>query len=88
VIRRSSGATGRDLHDLYKRNGTIDLFAAMNLATGEVLHDTRRSHAGADVLAFLKWIHLHVARDLDVHVVLDNLSAHKSVHHQDPCGTV
>lgn len=64
-------------HD-YKRNGTIDLFAALNVATGEVLHRTRRSHAGADVLAFFKWIDLHVDRDLDVHVVLDNLSAHKS----------
>lgn len=50
----------------------------MNIATGEVLHDTRRRHAGADVLAFFKWIGLHVPADLDVHVVLDNLSAHKS----------
>jgi transposase len=64
-------------HD-YKRNGTIDLFAAMNLATGEVLHHTRRTHAGTDVLAFFKLIDLHVPAHLDVHVVLDNLSAHKS----------
>lgn len=64
-------------HD-YKRNGTVDLFAALNIATGEVLHDTRRRHAGADVLAFFKLIDLHVPRHLDVHVVLDNLSAHKS----------
>jgi transposase len=64
-------------HD-YKRHGTIDLFAAMNIATGEVLHDTRRRHAGADVLAFFKWIDLHVPAELEVHVVLDNLSAHKS----------
>jgi transposase len=64
-------------HD-YKRNGTLDLFAAMNVGTGEVLHHTRRRHAGTDVLAFFKWIDLHVDRDLDVHVVLDNLSAHKS----------
>lgn len=64
-------------HD-YKRNGTVDLFAAMNIATGEVLYDTKRRHAGTDVLAFFKWIDLHVERHLDVHVVLDNLSAHKS----------
>jgi transposase len=69
---------GRTMTHDYKRNGTVDLFAAMNIATGEVLHDTRRSHAGSDVLAFFKWIDLHVPRDLDVHVVLDNLSAHKS----------
>jgi transposase len=64
-------------HD-YKRNGTVDLFAAMNVGTGEVLHETRRRHAGTDVLAFFKWIDLHVDAELDIHVVLDNLSAHKS----------
>jgi len=69
---------GRTMTHDYKRNGTIDLFAAMNIATGEVLHDTRRRHAGSDVLAFFKLIDLHVPRHLDVHVVLDNLSAHKS----------
>ncbi|MCA1737005.1 MAG: IS630 family transposase [Actinobacteria bacterium] len=36
-------------HD-YKRNGTVDLFAAMNIATGEVLHDSHRRHAGTDEL--------------------------------------
>ena len=63
-------------HD-YKRNGTTDLFAALNVGTGEVIHQTRKSHKGADVLAFFKWIDLHTPRDLDIHVVLDNLSAHK-----------
>ena len=69
---------GRTMTHDYRRNGTVDLFAAMHLATGEVLHDTRRRHAGADVLAFFRWIDLHVEPDLDIHVVLDNLSAHKS----------
>ena len=60
----------------YKRNGTTDLFAALNVGTGEVLHQTRKTHKGTDVLAFFKWIDLHTPRDLEVHVVLDNLSAH------------
>jgi len=47
------GRAGTMTHD-YKRNGTIDLFAAMNLATGEVLTDLRKGHAGADVLRFFK----------------------------------
>ena len=64
-------------HD-YKRNGTTDLFAALNITTGEVIHDTRSRHTGRDVLAFFKLIDLHVARGLEVHVVLDNLSAHKA----------
>ena len=61
----------------YKRHGTLDLFAALNVATGEILHQTRKRHTGKDVLAFFKWIDLHTPRHLDVHVVLDNLSAHK-----------
>ena len=60
------------------RNGTIDLFAAMNVATGEVLTDLRKGHAGADVLRFFKQIDAAVPRDLEVHVVLDNLSAHST----------
>ncbi len=64
-------------HD-YRRHGTVDLFAALNVATGEVLTQTRRKHTGDDVLAFFKWIDLHTPLRLDVHVVLDNLSAHKS----------
>ncbi len=64
-------------HD-YRRNGTIDLIAAMELATGGVLHDTWRRHAGADVLASFKCIDHRMPRELDVHVVLDNLSALKS----------
>lgn len=64
-------------HD-YKRNGTTDLFAAMNIATGEVLTDTRRRDSGEDVLAFFKQIDKTVPKGLEIHVVLDNLSAHKS----------
>ena len=71
------GRCGTRTHD-YKRHGTTDLFAAMNLATGEILHDLRNSHTGRDVLAFFRWIDAHVEAELDIHVILDNLSAHKS----------
>ncbi len=64
-------------HD-YKRNGTIDLFAAMIIATGRVHTHLRKGHAGADVLAFFKQIDKTVPKDLAVHVILDNLSAHKT----------
>ena len=64
-------------HD-YKRHGTTDLFAALNIATGEVLYDTKKAHKATDVLAFFKWIDLHVRADLEIHVILDNLSAHKA----------
>jgi transposase len=71
------GRAGTMTHD-YKRNGTIDLFAAMNIATGEVLTDLRKGHTGADVLRFFKQIDASVPRGLGVHVVLDNLSAHST----------
>ena len=71
------GRGGTMTHD-YKRNGTTDLFATMNVATGEVLYDTRKSHKATDVLRFFKLIDLHVDKNLDVHVILDNLSAHKA----------
>lgn len=71
------GRGGTMTHD-YKRNGTIDVFAAMNLATGEVRTDLRKKHTGKDVLAFFKKIDAGVERGLSIHVILDNLSAHKA----------
>ena len=71
------GRAGTMTHD-YKRNGTTDLFAALNIATGEVIYDCKKKHTARDVLTFFKLIDLHVPKDLEVHVVLDNLSAHKA----------
>jgi transposase len=71
------GRAGTMTHD-YKRNGTTDLFAALNVATGQVIAQCRQRHTGADVLAFFKHIDKQVPGGLDIHVVLDNLSAHKS----------
>ena len=71
------GRAGTMTHD-DKRHGTIDVFAAMNVATGEVLTDLRTGHTGADVLRFFKQIDASIPRGLDVHVVLDNLSAHST----------
>jgi transposase len=69
------GRAGTMTHD-YKRNGTVDLFAALNIGTGEVITDCRKRHTSADVLAFFKQVDRAVPRGLSVHVVLDNLSAH------------
>lgn len=64
-------------HD-YVRNGTLDLFAALNIATGTVITDLRKSHKAADFIAFLGKVDHEVPTDLDVHVILDNLSTHKT----------
>ena len=71
------GRAGTMTHD-YKRHGTVDLFAALNVATGEVLTGYHKRHTAADVLRFFKHIDATVERRLAIHVVLDNLSAHKA----------
>jgi hypothetical protein len=63
----------RATHD-YQRNDTCDLFAALEVATGKVITDIRPRHTSADFVAFLNKINRNVPHDLDVHVVLDNLS--------------
>jgi len=69
------GRAGTMTHD-YRRHGTTDLYAALNVATGEVLTDCQRGHTAAEVLRFFKQIDVSVPRRLQIHVVLDNLSAH------------
>jgi len=64
-------------HD-YQRNGTIDLFAALNIATGTVLTELRPNHTSEQFIKFLNKINRDVPDDLDVHVILDNLSTHKT----------
>ena len=63
----------RATHD-YERNGTCDLFAALNMATGSVITDIRKSHTSADFIAFLNKVNRQIPKDLAVHVILDNLS--------------
>jgi transposase len=67
----------RATHD-YERNGTVDLFAALEIATGKVICDLRPRHTSADFIAFLNKVNRNVPAELDVHVILDNLSAHKT----------
>jgi transposase len=67
----------RATHD-DERNGTCDLFAALNMATGSVITDIRKSHTSADFIAFLNKVNRAVPKDLAVHVILDNLSTHKT----------
>ena len=62
----------------YIRNGTLDLFAALNVTTGTVLARCKPQHRAQDFFAFLREIEASVAPALEVHVVLDNLSAHRA----------
>ena len=71
------GQLERRTHD-YKRHGTTSLFAALNVATGNVLGQTHRRHRSLEFRKFLDLIDESVPRDLDVHLVIDNYSTHKS----------
>ena len=69
-----TGRATRHTHD-YKRHGVLDLYAALNIATGEVAHAVTEAHTAVDFLAFMRKVaRLHPRREL--HVVLDNSSAH------------
>lgn len=77
ILPMRPGQVERRTHD-YKRNGIIDLFAALNLATGEVIHHLRPQHRAVEFRKFLDAIDNAVPSHLDVHVVLDNSSTHKT----------
>jgi transposase len=77
ILPMRPGQVERRTHD-YVRNGITDLFAALNLATGEVIHQLRPQHRSAEFKAFLTAIDKAVPADLAVHVVLDNSSTHKT----------
>jgi transposase len=72
-----SGQPERRSHD-YLRHGSLDLFAALNVATGEVIGRMRARHRSIEFVQFLDAIEEQVPSGLAVHVVLDNLSTHKT----------
>ena len=77
ILPMDFGQPERRTHN-YVRHGTLDLFAALNVATGEVIARCKPQHRAQDFVAFLREIESSVAPDLDIHVVLDNLSAHRA----------
>ena len=67
----------RQTHD-YVRHGTTSLFAALDVATGKVIGVTHRRHRHQEFLRFLKTIDAATPPDLQLHLVLDNYSTHKT----------
>ena len=64
-------------HD-YRRYGTTTLFAALDVATGEIIGKLKRRHRSADYISFLRHIDQTVPEDLDIHLIIDNYATHKS----------
>ncbi len=63
-------------HD-YVRHGTTTLFAALDIATGQVITRCKKRHRHQEYLSFLKHVDANVPHDLNVHLVVDNYSTHK-----------
>jgi len=63
-------------HD-YLRHGTTTLFAALDVATGQVLAQCKKRHRHQEFLQFLRHIDVNVPTDLEVHLVVDNYATHK-----------
>lgn len=77
ILPMDIGNPERQTHN-YLRHGRLDLFAALNVASGKVIAACKKQHRAKDFTAFLNEIDQSVAPSLTIHVVLDNLSAHKA----------
>jgi transposase len=77
VLPLMPGVAERRTHD-YVRNGTTNLYAALDVASGQVIADMNPRHRAEEFRRFLKLIDRSVPADLGVHVVLDNSSTHKT----------
>lgn len=71
------GQIERRTHD-YKRHGTTSLYAAFNVATGKVLGRVTQRHRAKEFLDFLRQIDRSTPAGLDLHLILDNSSTHKT----------
>ena len=71
------GQIERRTHD-YRRHGTTDLFAALDVATGKVIGACQRRHRSVEFRNFLDEIDASVPSNLDVHMILDNSATHKT----------
>lgn len=73
----SFGHSETKTHD-YVRHGTTTLFAALDVATGEVIGRLHRQHRAKEFLKFLNAIDKEVPKNLDIHIIMDNYGTHKT----------
>jgi transposase len=77
ILPMLPGTPARATHD-YKRHGTSSLYAALNLTTGKVISALHGRHRAIEFKKFLQTLDREVPAHLDVHLVLDNSSTHKT----------
>lgn len=76
-VQTSSGKIVRGLKSTYKRHGTINLFAALEVATGVIRGKTTQTKKRIDFQAFMSEIAADQPSDRQIHVILDNYCTHK-----------
>src|SRR4051794_1598402 len=77
ILPMLPGTPERATHD-YKRSGTSSLYAALDITSGKVIGALHSRHRAIEFKKFLQTIDREVPADLDVHLVLDNSSTHKT----------
>jgi transposase len=63
----------------YYRHGTLSLYAALNTKSGEVVGKTTAHHTSQEFVAFLADLVANQPRGKEIHIIADNLSAHKTM---------
>ena len=76
-VQTNSGKIVQGLKSTYKRHGTVNLFAALEVATGVIRGKTTQTKKRADFQAFMEEIVADQPADRQIHVILDNLNTHK-----------
>ena len=76
-VETSSGKVVRGLQSTYRRNGTLNLFAALNVATGEVTSKTTAAKKRPDFQAFMDDVVRDIPLTQEIHVIIDNYCTHK-----------
>ena len=79
-VQTSSGKIVRGLKRTYKRHGTINLFAALNVASGVAQSKTTATKKRPDFQAFMDEVVAEVPVGKEIHVILDNYSTQKKNH--------
>ena len=77
LLQLRPGQVERRTHD-YTRHGTASLYAAFDIATSKVIGRVTDKHRAKEFLEFLSLIDRETPRDLDLHLILDNSSTHKT----------
>jgi hypothetical protein len=80
-VLTSSGKIVHGLKSTYKRHGTVNLFAALEVATGVIRGKTTQTKKRVDFQAFMTDLVAKQPPDREIHVILDNLSTHKNNDH-------